>query len=68
MIKLQKQMTIMNKAECMPKVIDYGMMIITNYNEDLDVKSQSKKVVDPNNENEKIAGYFIMEKYDQNVE
>ena len=52
----------------MPKVIDYGMMIITNYNEDLDVKSQSKKVIDPNNENEKIAGYFIMEKYDQNVE
>ena len=31
-------------------------------------KNQSKKVKDPNNENEKIAGYFIMEKYDMNVE
>jgi hypothetical protein len=61
-------MTILNKPESVPKVIDYGMMIITNFNEKVDPKNQSKKVKDPKNENEKIAGYYIMEKYDMNLE
>lgn len=54
----------MKRDQCVPTVVDYGMMIITNFNLIDDGKNKSSKT----SENEKIAGYFIMEKFDLNVE
>ena len=46
------------KYQCISKVLDYGMMIITNYSKD---KAASKQ-------NEIIAGFFVMPKYSLNLE
>ena len=53
----------MKREQCVPTVIDYGMMIITNFNQVDDGKIKSSKT----SEKEKITGYFIMEKFDLNV-
>ena len=52
----------------MPKVIDYGMVIIVNFNKNLEAKNQSKKPKEPVKTDEKITCYVIMDKFEMNVE